>query len=68
MKFTLEINCDGDAFQDGNLRKEVARQLRAAQYYIEEWHFNKGSNIDQNGNLVGTWAFSEGDSSSTKKE
>ena len=59
MRFTLTINCDGEAFSElpGT---EVARLLQRTAEHALTGH-TEGILLDVNGNSVGTWAFTEAD-------
>lgn len=64
MKFTLEIECDNDAFA-GDPSAEVARILRDVAARIEYTPLNGravpiGTARDINGNRVGFFRFGEG--------
>ena len=65
-KFTVSITTDNDAFQDGNLREELARILFAIGNTVaiseEDWGYHKNIR-DINGNTVGTFALKEDDGS-----
>lgn len=59
MKFTLEVDCDNAAFDDGNHGAEVARILRQVAEHVE--HTASGVRFDVplfdiNGNQVGSAA------------
>lgn len=59
MKFTLQINVDGAAFQEGGKNQEVARILQEAADNVRA-NDSLGRIHDVNGNRVGFWVFEEG--------
>lgn len=60
MKFSLEINCDNDAFAP-DPGAEVARILRRAAKRIDECPEDERGLQDVNGNHVGQWRFTDDD-------
>lgn len=58
MKFTIEIDCDNAAFEDGNLHQEVARILSQVQKQLLDDR-DCIALYDINGNRVGVARFEE---------
>jgi len=56
MKFTVEIQCDGAAFDD-DPTCEVARLLRQVASRVEKDGEPRGGLVDGNGNSVGSYGF-----------
>lgn len=54
MDFTLTINCNNAAFQDGDLHEELSRILQDIASRVSSGR-SKGSAVDINGNTVGTF-------------
>jgi len=62
LKFTLTIDMDSDAFQEGNNGNEVARILSKVVHQVDQDELAGGDGRvlrDGNGNTVGQWAVSE---------
>ena len=56
-KLTIEMECDNDAFQDGNFGAEVATILHTYAWSLEDDTEPRATTTnlrDQNGNTVGT--------------
>jgi len=53
MKMTIEINCDGDAFQDGNLVSECLSIINKNIVYLKHGVPDTLLLFDVNGNVVG---------------
>jgi len=53
--FTLTIQTDNDAFQDGNAASELARLLRRVAQRLPVMDAGGGRIQDSNGNTVGRW-------------
>lgn len=60
MKFTLEIDCDNDAF-DGSPQLELSRILQCAARRLASQGINTTNTalFDANGNKVGQWTYGE---------
>jgi hypothetical protein len=58
-QFTLSVQCDNDAFADGNLRPEVARILRDAAHKVEQDGDTSRKIYDNNGNHIGFFELEE---------
>lgn len=59
MRFTLEIECDNDAFQ-GELKEMLAHLIRNVALKVE-CGADEGRVIDPNGNKVGNFRLTEED-------
>lgn len=59
MKFTLEIDCDNDAFKDGNVEAELYRVLQSVSRRIMSCGVTTTNTdvFDYNGNKVGQFAY-----------
>jgi len=53
--FTLTIQTENDAFQDGNAARELARLLRRVAQRLPVMDEGSGRIQDSNGNTVGRW-------------
>jgi hypothetical protein len=59
VKFTLSINCDGDAFTGEALTNEVARLLQTTAVHLTEG-LHSADLSDTDGNVVGEYKLTEG--------